>query len=156
MEGNVSGWTRRNERGANLAEFAIIAPLLLLLVVGVADFGRAFQTYIVITNAAREGARMGARLSCYQNNASQRANYRNAIIQATIDAAAGNGLTVTTADITISPDPASGTCQNAGLAFRVTVSHDVDTILGGIIGVDAISVVSTAAMSKIGAPVVQP
>lgn len=61
MEGNVSGWTRRNERGANLAEFAIIAPLLLLLFAGIADLGRAFYSYIAITNAAGEGARYGAR-----------------------------------------------------------------------------------------------
>jgi Flp pilus assembly protein TadG len=146
---------RRTERGANLAEFAIIAPLLLLLLAGIADFGRAFQTYIVLTNAAREGARMGARLSCYSNSSTQRAEYRDAIIQATTSAAAGNGIAVTAGDITILPDPAGGTCPNEGQAVKVTVQHSVETILGGVIGAGAIDVVSQAAMSKFGPPLIK-
>lgn len=43
-------------RGQSLVEFAIVAPLLLLLVLGAMDFGRMFYAKIVITNAAREGA----------------------------------------------------------------------------------------------------
>lgn len=43
-------------RGQSLVEFIIIAPLLLLLILGAMDFGRMFYTKIVITNAAREGA----------------------------------------------------------------------------------------------------
>jgi Flp pilus assembly protein TadG len=35
-------------------------PLLLILLFGVIDFGRALQTYITINNASREGARLGA------------------------------------------------------------------------------------------------
>lgn len=38
-------------------EFAIILPVLLLLVAGIVDFGRAFFTEIQLANAAREGAR---------------------------------------------------------------------------------------------------
>ena len=45
----------RKQRGQALVEFALALPLLLLLVFGVLDFGRAFQTKIVLTNAAREG-----------------------------------------------------------------------------------------------------
>jgi Flp pilus assembly protein TadG len=40
-----------------LAEFALILPLLLLLVLGTVDLGMGFKTYIALTNAAREGAR---------------------------------------------------------------------------------------------------
>ena len=39
---------------------AIVLPLLLLVVGGLVDFGRAFYLNVVITNAAREGARMVA------------------------------------------------------------------------------------------------
>jgi Flp pilus assembly protein TadG len=46
------------ERGAALVEFALAVPLLLVVIAGVVDFGFAFQRYEVITNAAREGARM--------------------------------------------------------------------------------------------------
>jgi len=41
-----------------LVEFALVLPLLLLMLVGIADLGRAFTTYIAITNAAREGCRV--------------------------------------------------------------------------------------------------
>jgi Flp pilus assembly protein TadG len=53
--------TRRSlrERGAELIEFALILPLILVLIMGIFDFGLAFQRYEVITNAAREGARLG-------------------------------------------------------------------------------------------------
>jgi Flp pilus assembly protein TadG len=48
----------KSERGAELIEFALIFPLLLLVIVGIIDFGFLFQRYEVLTNAAREGARM--------------------------------------------------------------------------------------------------
>jgi Flp pilus assembly protein TadG len=50
--------TKRNdERGAALLEAAMTLPLLLLIAVGIFEFGRAYQTWLVLTNAAREGAR---------------------------------------------------------------------------------------------------
>ena len=49
-------WT--NERGAELIEMAIALPLLLLVVLGIVDFGFLFQRYLVLTNAAMEGARV--------------------------------------------------------------------------------------------------
>jgi Flp pilus assembly protein TadG len=48
----------RNEKGAQLVEFALVLPLLLLVILGIAEFGFMFQRYEVITNAAREGARI--------------------------------------------------------------------------------------------------
>ena len=48
----------RDEDGAELVEFAFVLPTLLLLIVGVVDFGLLFQKYEVVTNAAREGARV--------------------------------------------------------------------------------------------------
>ena len=48
----------RTERGAALLEVALTLPLLLLVCVGILEFGRAYQTWQVITNAAREGARI--------------------------------------------------------------------------------------------------
>jgi Flp pilus assembly protein TadG len=43
---------------AQLVEFALVLPMLLLVVLGIAEFGFIFQRYEVVTNAAREGARM--------------------------------------------------------------------------------------------------
>jgi Flp pilus assembly protein TadG len=51
-----SGW--RSERGAELIEFALVFPTLLLVMLGIIDFGFLFQRYEVVTNAAREGARV--------------------------------------------------------------------------------------------------
>ena len=48
----------RNQRGAALIETAITIPLVLLVSVGIFEFGRAYQTWQVLTNAAREGARI--------------------------------------------------------------------------------------------------
>jgi hypothetical protein len=46
------------ERGAELVEFAFVFPTLLLVMLGIIDFGFLFQRYEVVTNAAREGARV--------------------------------------------------------------------------------------------------
>src|SRR3954447_21671996 len=66
----------RHERGAELIEFALILPLFLVLIMGIFDFGLAFQRYEVITNAAREGARLGSLV----------ANYTTSDIQGRVDA----------------------------------------------------------------------
>ena len=48
----------REDRGAAIVEVALTLPLLLLVSVGIFEFGRAYQTWQVLTNAAREGARI--------------------------------------------------------------------------------------------------
>lgn len=48
----------RSQRGAALIETAITIPMVLLVAVGIFEFGRAYQTWQVLTNAAREGARV--------------------------------------------------------------------------------------------------
>ena len=48
---------RHDEKGAVLVEFAIILPVLLMLVVGIIEFGRVYNTQVSIQAAAREGAR---------------------------------------------------------------------------------------------------
>ena len=49
---------RRGERGQAILETAFTLPLILLVAVGIFEFGRAFQHWQVLTNAAREGARV--------------------------------------------------------------------------------------------------
>lgn len=44
--------------GQSMVEFALILPLFVLFIVGIFELGRAFFSYIAITNAAREGARV--------------------------------------------------------------------------------------------------
>ncbi len=47
----------RHERGASLVEFALVVPIFVLLVMGIIDFGMAFNDY----NSVRQGVREGAR-----------------------------------------------------------------------------------------------
>jgi Flp pilus assembly protein TadG len=49
---------KKNERGAALLETAITVPIILVVCVGIFEFGRAYETWQVLTNAAREGARL--------------------------------------------------------------------------------------------------
>jgi Flp pilus assembly protein TadG len=53
-------WLRRarREEGAALIETAFVLPIMLLVCVGILEFGRAYQTWQVVTNASREGARV--------------------------------------------------------------------------------------------------
>ena len=48
------------EKGASAVEFAIILPILVMLVFGIIQFGLVFNKYIAITHATREGARLAA------------------------------------------------------------------------------------------------
>ena len=47
------------DRGSELIELAIVLPILLLILAGIMDFAFLFQRWEVVTNAAREGARVG-------------------------------------------------------------------------------------------------
>ncbi|RDV84065.1 TadE/TadG family type IV pilus assembly protein [Ammonifex thiophilus] len=50
----------REEKGQAAVELALTLPLLLLILFTLVEFGRVFFAYLVITNAAREGARLAA------------------------------------------------------------------------------------------------
>ena len=58
------------EDGQSLVEFALALPLLLVILLGLADFGRAFYYTSAITNAARVGAEFAARSTVASPNAS--------------------------------------------------------------------------------------
>ena len=55
----MSRMRQRNERGAVATEFAILLPVLLLILFGTIEFGLIMFNREVITNASREGARAG-------------------------------------------------------------------------------------------------
>ena len=57
--GRFSRW-RRGEGGQTLVEFALILPIFVILLFALGDFGRAFYSWMIVTNAAREGARAAA------------------------------------------------------------------------------------------------
>jgi Flp pilus assembly protein TadG len=57
---DLSRGRQANREGAAAVEFAIILPLLVLLVFGCVDMGRSIGAYIIVSNAARVGAEYGA------------------------------------------------------------------------------------------------
>lgn len=51
---------RETEVGQTLVEFSLVLPIILVMMFALVDFGRAFYTWLIVTNAAREGARTAA------------------------------------------------------------------------------------------------
>jgi hypothetical protein len=100
---------RRSERGTAILELAIAIPVLVLLAIGVADFGRMFFTGIAVANAARAAAEYGA---ASVDNSGDTARINQA---GRDDAADLGGVTVTSSRFCrcpngSEPDCASGTC----------------------------------------------
>ncbi len=50
----------KNQEGQSLVEFALVIPLLLIILMGIIEFGLMFNSFIVITNGSREGARLAS------------------------------------------------------------------------------------------------
>jgi Flp pilus assembly protein TadG len=122
----------RQERGSNLVEVALVLPVLLLLLAGVADVGRAFGEYIVLTGAAREGARYGAYFPSQQTLIQDR----------TLAMAADAGVSLVRSNITVTRIPGAGSDE----AIRVAVAHPVNMLLGSVVGLDTLIVRSYAEM----------
>ena len=80
---------RHDESGVAITEFALVLPLLLLLLLGMIDFGKAINYWIDETHLANEGARWAA---VNKNPGS------------------GSGLTVRSTSPTTAPRPTSARC----------------------------------------------
>jgi Flp pilus assembly protein TadG len=115
----------RSERGAELLEFALVLPVLLLVLAGILDMGFLFKDYEVLTNAAREGARMAALPGWVESDVQTRVN--NYL------AAGGFQGTATTSieQVSLATEPASGQTIN-GVQVTVSGSHTY-LILGPIV-----------------------
>ncbi|MFW3172716.1 TadE/TadG family type IV pilus assembly protein [Geodermatophilus sp. CPCC 206100] len=101
----------RGERGATAVEFAMVVPLLLVLLLGIAEFGHAFQVQGTLSAAAREGARV---MALQNDPAAARTAVRNAA--PTLDPAISN------AQIAVTP----ARCPTTGAGstnVRVTIDY---------------------------------
>ncbi len=103
-----------SERGAAAVEFAILLPLLLMLVLGTIEFGRAYNAQITLTNAARDGVRVMAI-----------ANDPAGAKTAATNAAESVSTTIPTSDITLS----TNTCST-GTQVTLTINYTLSTITG--------------------------
>jgi Flp pilus assembly protein TadG len=87
----------RDESGAVAVEFALILPILVMLLLGVTTTGMVYSDHLAITNAAREGGRFGSAVN-YNTNATQWAdNVQTRVQQAYYNA----GSTLTTSQICV-------------------------------------------------------
>ena len=64
MKQRLMSWFR-NQRSQGITEFALIAPVILLMTFGIIDFGRGLYFYITLQQAANEGARVAVRASYF-------------------------------------------------------------------------------------------
>ena len=106
---------KKNERGAALLEAAITVPMILLVCVGIFEFGRAYQTWQVLTNASREGARYAVIDGSTDDLIRKRVN----------DYLAGGGVS-TLADANIVIDrtvPFTGTTACPPCGTRITLNY---------------------------------
>jgi len=110
--------TRRPNRGAVAVEFALIFLLLVLLLLGAVEFGRAWYVVHMLSSAAREGARVGALLGGGED--------REAAIRARIGEVLGPvGLT----DVVVHIDLSDG----YGRPLRVEIERDFRTVATGLL-----------------------
>ena len=56
----IKKFRKEREQGQTMAEFALVLPVLAILLFGVIQFGIAFNNYLALTDAVRAGARQGA------------------------------------------------------------------------------------------------
>jgi Flp pilus assembly protein TadG len=113
------GGLKDRDRGAAAVEFALCLPLLLLLVFGIIDFGRALSTQLTLTQAAREGVRLAA------------LGYSSAAVDARTDAAAP-GLGAVSVTIASACPPGAGPAADAQV--NVSYSFSFVTPIGSIAG----------------------
>ncbi len=122
-------WVQREyTRGQDLIEFALILPLLLLLLTGIMEFGLAIMAYNTVANAAREGARYGIvrveAADCADDYAEHAAAIEDAARRLTV------GLDQDRLDIVVSC-PAARTLQVEATYVHQFITAPVLMALGG-------------------------
>ena len=101
-----------SDRGQALVEFALVIPILLFLLLGVADFARAWNVYEVLTDAGREATRLAV-----VDNGSTATDVRTVVKQA----AGRAGVLVQDTDITIT----EGAARGEPTTVTVSYSHEL-------------------------------
>ena len=99
--------TRRRSLGQSLAEISFITPVFVLLMVGMVEYGRVLMIQHVITNAAREGARLGVVFGSNEDTVRTTVNTflqsgRLDLAKAQITIAGTNGTTGATSSVAVS------------------------------------------------------
>jgi Flp pilus assembly protein TadG len=104
---------RRQRSGAAVTEFAIVAPIFFLMVVGFIEFGRALMVQQVLVNASRVGARQAITTGATLSEVSTAVEEYTA------------ALAVPGVDVTVTPDPSAA---DPGDAITVTTAVDFNEV----------------------------
>lgn len=99
----LRGWAR-DERGAAVVEFAIVVPILLVMMLGIIDFGRMLAVSGGLAAAVRDGTRLAA-VSSNPSDATQQSTVKNRVISA-FQALGGPALQAS--NIAVSVDQTNG------------------------------------------------
>ena len=125
---------KRVQGGAEIVEFAVILPLLLLVMFGVIEFGLVFYDKALITNASREAARSGTAYKCPVLTTQQ---ITDVVTHYTADAG-GNSFLVSFAggsalpSVTVTQQIPPTTCgANSGTWLNVTVTYNYQFLVFG-------------------------
>jgi Flp pilus assembly protein TadG len=146
MSSRPSRWA--SEQGSELIEFAIVAPILMLLIAGIVDFGMLFRTYEAVTNAAREGARVGV-LPGYLP-----ADVQNRVGQYLAAAGLSAAPTVTVANVPVTTGAGTFTATSVTVnyPYQFVVLGGVGPFFGGTFGSMPLRAVSVMRIEAAAAP----
>ena len=118
-------------RAQELIEFALVFPVLMLFVFGIADFGRAFHVLIAISNAAREGARYGVGPGMDRSDPALFITLDDAIKAAAVQEAGNFNLQLTAADVTVSCPNTCIETQNLRVVVNYAFTPIFDMLIPG-------------------------
>lgn len=116
--------SRQSERGAVAVEFAILAPLLIMILLGIMEFGRAYNAQISLTNAAREGVRVMA-----INNSESTAKAAAKNVAGALNPGLKDEKIVFKYQTTPATTPVPTACA-ANVQVTVTIDHSLTTMTG--------------------------
>ncbi len=132
---------RSREEGQSLVELALLLPVLILIFAGVLDLGRAFQAYMTVANAAREGARYAA---FHMNDCTELYNNLRPRIE---NEAAGSNIDLSSATVVLEPS-CSQANYSPGDPVSVRVEYNFQLITGMIFGGDTVLISASTTMSQ--------
>ena len=115
----------RDSRGQSLAEFAFILPMMILLVLGVLEFGQLYQTKLTLRHAVREGARFAITGNILTDSLGDPLTRAESIQKTILDNASRLNIDVDG----ISIDPPDGGGPEEVVTVSVTHRYVVDTPL---------------------------
>ena len=135
----------RSERGQSMAEFAVSLVILLTLLAGVVDLGRMFFAYIIIRDAAQEGAVYGS-IASKGNLTILKTEIEDRVKAAFTDPSDSSNVPIDITNLYVQTDFLGATCAAPGSGVRVRVEYSLPVtmpFLGTIIGSQEMNMAAT-------------